>query len=99
MEDQDRDALRVLQAKLFSLSEDEWRILEMVEQSGGIGIHVESMYAELWLGPAYISDVLRVLERNGLVKIDRGYNYLSDDIRNILGGHGNLKLRNLLDIK
>ena len=94
---QNQEALSTLRAKLSSLSEDEWRILEMVEQS--YSIHVENMYAELWMGPAYISDVLRVLERDGLIKIDRGYNSLLEDIRELLRTSGNIKLRDVLKAK
>jgi DNA-binding MarR family transcriptional regulator len=97
MESQNREALNTLRAKLSSLSEDEWRILEAVEQS--YSIHVESMYEELWLGPAYISDVLRVLERDGLIKIDRGYNSLSEDITKLLRECGNIKLGDVLNAK
>jgi DNA-binding MarR family transcriptional regulator len=94
---QNREALSILRAKLSPLSEDEWRILEMVEQSNGI--HVESMYEELWMGPAYISDVLHVLERDGLIKIEREYNYLLEDIRELLRSSGNAKLRDVLKAK
>jgi DNA-binding MarR family transcriptional regulator len=97
MEAQNREALNTLRTKLSTLSEDEWRILEAVEQS--YSIHVESMYEELWLGPAYISDVLHVLERDGLIKIDRGYNSISEDITKLLRECGNIKLRDVLNAK